>query len=119
MRFARPALMLVTIVALAAYGFDCGVTSTPDEAMQCCDTMPSCSHNHEHSEDCCRTMPSVHPPFVQAGSAQGVMVSLVEFAILRAINNSTGIDFSTHAIVTAHSHAPPIPQPAVISPLRI
>lgn len=118
MRLAKPALMLVTILALAAYGLDCPLTSTPDEAMQCCDTM-ACSHGHEHSGDCCRTMPSVHAPFVQAGSAQCARIALAQFAVLAAMNSSASVDLSTHPILTVHSHAPPIPQAAVISPLRI
>jgi hypothetical protein len=80
MRFAKLALTLVTLAALAAYGSDCLVTSTPDEAMQCCHRMPCSSHGHQHSHDCCKTMPSMHAPFVKADSAHGAQVSLERYS---------------------------------------
>lgn len=119
MRFVRPALMLVTIAALAAYGFDRPVTSTPDEAMQCCDSMPCSSQGHQRSEDCCKTMLSFHAPFVQAASAHGVQISLVPLAVLPVASNPAGPDVSASAILAADSHAPPNSQPPLISPLRI
>jgi hypothetical protein len=119
MTFARSALMVVVAVALAAYGFDCPVTTTSDEAMQCCDTMACASHGHEHSEDCCKTMPSSHSPFVQTNSSHTAHVSFVLFAVLPVVSNSQGLDFSAHTLLTAHSHAPPISQSAVNAPLRI
>jgi hypothetical protein len=118
MRFARPILMAVIVVALAAYGFDCPAMSTPDEAMQCCDTMPCPSHGPADSQDCCKTMPSMHAPFVQPYPAHRVSVSLVFFGVAPAVSSSQGLDFSTQAHLAAHSHAPPIPRTAP-SPLRI
>jgi hypothetical protein len=119
MRFARLALTLVTVAALAAYGSDCLVTSTPGEAMQCCHRMPCSSHGHHHGQDCCKTMPSMHAPFVKADPAHGAQASLEFFAMLPVLSNSAGLDSLPHAILTANSHAPPILQPAVLSPLRI
>jgi hypothetical protein len=117
MRIARPILMVVVVLALAAYGFDCPATSTPDAAMQCCDTMP-CSHGNGHGEDCCKSMQSTHSPFVQA-SAPHSHVSLVLFAVLPIVSNSHSLDLSTQATLNAHSHPPPLSQSAVISPLRV
>jgi len=111
--------MIVVALALVAYGLDCPATSTADEAMQCCDTMSCSPDGHEHSEDCCKTMQVTHSPFVQTNSLHSAPVSFVLFAILPVVSNSHNLDFSTHSILTAHSHAPPISQSAVEAPLRI
>jgi hypothetical protein len=118
MRNAKAILMVVVVLALAAYGFDCPVTSTSDEAMECCDTMACSSHGHEHSEDCCKTMPSAHSPFVQPSSSHIAHVSFAIFAVLPVVNTQ-GPDFSTQAVLTAYSHAPPILQSMINAPLRI
>jgi hypothetical protein len=56
MRFTKPILLAVVAIALATYASDRFAMSTPDEAMQCCDTMPCSSHgfywlstNKEHN----------------------------------------------------------------------
>jgi hypothetical protein len=46
MRFAKPILLAALAVALAAYAFDCGALGTPEQAMQCCNSMPCSSHGH-------------------------------------------------------------------------
>jgi len=118
MRNAKAILMVVVVLALAAYGFDCPVTSTSDEAMECCDTMACSSHGHQHSEDCCKTMPSAHSPFVQPSSLHTAHVSFAIFAFLPVVNPQ-GVDFSTQNVLAAYSHAPPILQSTVNAPLRI
>ena len=118
MAFVRSALMVVMAVALAAYGFDCPVTSTADEAMQCCDTMGCSSPGHQHSDDCCKTMPTAHSPFMQAHSTHTAHVLFSFLAFLPA-STSQGLDFLTQSFVAAHSHAPPISQSAIHAPLRI
>jgi hypothetical protein len=119
MRFVRPIFLAAIVVALAAYGFDCQAMVTPDETMQCCDTMPCPPHGHESSGDCCKTMPSIQSPFVQP-TAHNVSVSLVFFAVLPVVSTSQGLGLSTQVVLlAAHSHAPPIPQAATPSPLRI
>ena len=120
MRFARPILMAVIVLALAGYGVDCQGMSTPDEAMQCCESM-ACPHSHGHdsSQDCCKTMPSMEAaPFVQS-PAHSLSVGIVFVDVAPVVSISQGLDFSTHVILVAHSHAPPIPPPAAPSPLRI
>jgi len=117
MRIAKPILLAVIAIALAIYAFDCLAMSTPDAAMQCCDTMPCSSHSHEHSQECCKTMPSMHAPFVQPVSAHGLSFSPVFIAVLPGFNASQGLD-SPSKVLTAHCHAPPIPQTAAPSPLR-
>ncbi len=103
--------MAVLAAAFAAYAFDCGATTTPEEAMQCCDTMPCPPHSHEHSQDCCA-------PFVQPSPTQGIPFSFVFFAVLPDAPASERLDFSAR-IVAAYCHAPPLLQAAVLSPLRI
>jgi len=118
MRFAKPILQAVVAIALVAYAFDCFAMSTPEQAMQCCDTMPCSSHGHEHSQECCKMMPSMHAPFVQPASAQGPSLTPVFVAVLPAFNASQGLN-SSAGVLTAHCHAPPISQIAASSPLRI
>jgi hypothetical protein len=64
MHFFKPILLAVMAIAFATYSFDCLAMSTPDAAMQCCDTMHCPSHSHEHSQECCKTMVSSQSPSV-------------------------------------------------------
>src|SRR5437762_13333945 len=117
MGLLRPILPALLAVALSAYGFDCSAMTTPEQAMQCCNSM-HCSSPAHHGQDCCKRMPSVRSPFVQPSSAHGMPVSPAMFAVMPASGESQGLDFSAR-IIAAHSHAPPgfcIPAPA---PLRI
>ena len=112
--------MALIVVALAAYGFDCQAMVTSDEAMQCCDSMPCPQfHGHNSSDDCCKTMPSLQAAvFVQpAGHSTAVVLALV--AVLPVVSSSHGLDLSAHALLAAHSHAPPILQAVAPLPLRI
>src|SRR6267142_772382 len=101
MRIAKPILLAVIVMALAMYAFDCLAMSTPDEAMQCCETMPS-----------------MHASFVRPASVHGLSFSPVFIAVLPRFNASQDLD-SQSKVLTAHCHAPPIPQTAAPSPLRI
>jgi hypothetical protein len=118
MRLIRPILLAVMAIAFATYAFDCSAISTPDEAMQCCHTMPCSPHGHEQSQECCKTMPSMHAPFVQPASAHALSFSPVFVAMLPWFSASQGLDFQSK-VISAHCHAPPITQAAQISPLRI
>jgi len=57
MSIAKPILLLALAAALANYAVDCSAMNTPEQAMQCCGSMP-CPPHHGDSEDCCKTMPS-------------------------------------------------------------
>jgi len=118
MRFTKPILLAMVAIALAMYAFDCLAMSTPEQAMQCCDSMPCSSHGHQYSQECCKTMPSMHAPFLQPASAQGPSFSPVFVAVLPRFNASQRLD-SSAGVPTAHCHAPPISQIAASSPLRI
>jgi hypothetical protein len=118
MRLAKPILLVAVALAIAVYAIDCGAMTSSDEAMQCCSTMPCSSHSQEHSQECCTTMPSTHAPFLQPASAHDLSFSPVLVAVLPSFRASKGLD-SVADILASHSHAPPISQAAVPSPLRV
>jgi len=117
MRLPRPFFLVAVAIALAAYAFDCGAAITPEQAMQCCDSMPCSSHGH-HAQDCCKAMPTVHAPFVQPPSVQGVSYSPFVLAVLPATAKSLTLDFPDR-VIAAHCHAPPIRYTPAPLPLRI
>jgi hypothetical protein len=117
MRFYKSILVLVIAVAVMVYAFDCSAMTTPDEAMQCCNSMPCSPHGH-HGQDCCTTMPSMHAPFVKSASVHSVEPLGHQLAVL-----ASGQDFvnsySLVGLVAAHSHAPPDNRAFDLTPLRI
>lgn len=117
MHLFKPILMLALVVALAAYALDCGAMTTPEQAMQCCNSMPCAPHGHD-GQDCCKDMPSMHAPFVQSASAQSAPQTHAGGAVLttpRASNSAR----PTHRTVGVQWHAPPAVSPPTFSPLRI
>ena len=106
MYFAKLILLAALAVALAAYAFDCGAMTTPEQAMQCCNSMPCSSQGH-HGQDCCKTMPAMHAPFVQPSFGHGIPYSPVMVAGLTTFDESHAEDSSARTIAE-HSHAPPI-----------
>ena len=117
MRLAKSILLAVLAVAVAVYASDCGATTTPEQAKQCCDSMPCASHGH-HGQECCKTMPSMQAPFVQPSSVHGISFSPVLIAVMPASLQSHGLDASARGIA-AQCHAPPIRYAPVLRPLRI
>jgi hypothetical protein len=117
MRFARPILLAVLVSALATYALDCGATTTAEQAMQCCNSMPCSSEGH-HGQDCCKTMPPMHAPFLQPSFLHGAAYSPVVVAVLAAFDESHCVESSARA-VAEHSHAPPIVYLPAPPPLRI
>lgn len=117
MRLARAILMVVLVVALAAYALDCSAMTTPEQAMQCCASMPCSPHGHD-GQDCCKSMPSLHAPFVQSTSAHGAVHAYTVVAV-----SSVFYDFASTAPeagpARAHSHGPSRISPPALSPLRI
>jgi hypothetical protein len=118
MRFAKIIFLAAMAIVFATYAFDCLAMSTPEAAMQCCETMHCSSHSHEHSQECCKTMPSMQAPFVRPASTQTPSLSLVFVAMLPDFSASQAPD-SPSNVLTAQCHAPPIPHSAAPSPLRI
>ena len=117
MRFGKPILMAILASALVLYAFDCTAPATPEQAMECCQSM-ACSSHGQDSQDCCKTMPTMHSPFVRASSANVTYSSNFLFAMIPAAGELPGIEWSER-VVTAHSHAPPISPSTVVRPLRI
>jgi hypothetical protein len=117
MRLAMPIVLAVLAVSLVAYAFDCDAATTPEQAMQCCNSMSCSSHAHQ-AQDCCKTMPSMHAPFVQPSSVHGVSTSLLVFAVLPATGKSHAVD-SANRVIAAHCHAPPIRYAPALLPLRV
>jgi hypothetical protein len=117
MRFFRPILMAVLVVALAAYAFDCGAMTSPEQAMQCCASMPCAPHGHD-GQDCCKSMPSMHAPYMQSAAVHGPSHARTVVAVSTVFDdlNSTLAEVVTPGM---HSHGPPQISPTTLSPLRI
>src|SRR6266446_5481439 len=101
MRLTRLTLLTALAVALAAYAFDCGAAITPEQAMKCCDSMPS-----------------GNAAFVRPTSVAGVSFVPIVSALLQASFEFRHADCADRVIV-AHGHAPPILSSSASVPLRI
>src|SRR5262245_42843238 len=116
MRFQRTIFLAVVATLLAVYAFDCDAMSTPEQAMQCCGSMPCSPHGH-HGQDCCKAMPSMHPPFMKPSTVSQMSLTVVVGALPASdhlLPETTG-----ELLPAAVSHAPPIFSPPPFSPLRI
>jgi hypothetical protein len=117
MRFASRMLVAVLTVALAGYALDCIGMTTPEQAMQCCNSMRCPSHGHQ-GQDCCKSMPSIHAVFGQPSSLQGVSFSPIALGTAESFHQSEPFASSARVIAEA-AHAPPhLDAPAPL-PLRI
>jgi hypothetical protein len=116
MRLVKPIFLALLAVALGAYAFDCSAMTTPEQAMQCCNSMP-CSRQGHHGQDCCKTMPAMRAPFVQPSVGRGVSHAPA-VATLPAFSESSVLG-SCARIVTADPHAPPILYSTAPQPLRV
>jgi hypothetical protein len=117
MGFARQVLLAVLTLSVAAYASDCGGMTTPEQAMHCCNSM-RCSSHHHHGQECCKTMPAMHAALGQPSSVQGISFSPVALGLVRAFNESDGIEPSAR-MIAEHSHAPPMSSSPAAPPLRI
>ena len=117
MRFARPILTVAVAFALAAYALDCLAMTTPEQAMQCCGSMPCASGGHS-SQECCKAMPSQHATFVQPASSHNISHVNAVLALLPTFGDCFDSN-SSPRFVAAQSHAPPILNKSVLLPLRI
>ncbi len=115
--FFKPLVMVALLVALAAYSLDCGAMTTPEQAMQCCGSMPCAPQGH-NGQDCCKSMPSMHAPFVQPSSVHSATHPLAAVATLAASDAALPA-LSENEIFTTRSHAPPFISPPASLPLRI
>ena len=117
MVFARRVLLAVLTVTVGAYASDCGGMTTPEQAMQCCNSMRCSSHGH-HGQECCKTMPAIHAAVGQSPSVQGISFSPIAIGVVRAFDESHSLEFCAR-MIAEHSHAPPISSSPVPLPLRI
>jgi hypothetical protein len=117
MSIAKSILLLALAAALANYAVDCSAMNTPEQAMQCCGSMP-CPPHHGDSEDCCKSMPSMHAPFVQPAASAAHSTALVVLGILSAQFGIMTAD-SSAILVTSNFHAPPAGSSSPPLPLRI
>jgi hypothetical protein len=117
MRLGKAIFLAVAAIALAAYAIDCSAATTPEQAMQCCNSMPCSSHGH-HAQDCCKAMPSMHAPFVRPASVHRASSSPLVFALLPTFDKFHAVDCSNR-VIAAYCHAPPILRALAPLPLRI
>ena len=117
MRLAKPIFLALLALSLATFAFDCGATMTPEQSMQCCNSMPCSSQGH-HGQDCCKTMASMHAPFVQPSTVRGVAFHSVLSAVLPPSSQSPVLAASA-IINSADYHAPPVLNAPSLGPLRI
>src|SRR4029077_1170512 len=117
MSLARQVLLPVLTVALVGYASDCVGMTTPEQAMQCCNTMRCPSRGH-HGQECCKTMPEPQAAFGQPSSVQGISFFPVILGAVREFNGSHGIEPSAR-LMAEHSHAPPDYCSPAVLPLRI
>jgi hypothetical protein len=117
MRLVRPIFLTLLAVSLATYAFDCGASAmTPEQALQCCNSMPCSSHGHD-GQDCCKTMASMHAPFMQS-SVRGASFSPLLFAVVPPSGQSPDLPPAA-IIISADCHAPPVFSSFGLRPLRI
>ncbi len=120
MRKARPILVTLIAVVLAAYASDCSAMASPEQAMQCCQSMGmECASHGLSAMDCSSSMQSAQAPFVMpATPSHDSSATLLVFAVLPAADLPAELN-SSGVLLTAQSHAPPIFNLAAPLPLRI
>jgi hypothetical protein len=107
MGFARQILLAALALSVAAYASDCGGMTTPEQVMQCCNSMRRSSHHSHRNEECCKTMPAMHSVLGQSLSAQDVSFSPVAIELVRAFTDFQIMEFFG-SIIVGHSHDPPL-----------
>jgi hypothetical protein len=117
MRSGTPILLAVVAVVFAGGGSDCLAMATPEQAMQCCKSMPCSRHGH-HGQECCKAMSTVQAPFVQSASAPETFLVFVALAALPVSSEFPALDSSASG-VAAQCHAPPVVCTSASVPLRI
>jgi hypothetical protein len=117
MGFARQVLLAVLTLSVAAYASDCGGMTTPEQAMQCCNSM-RCSSHHHHGQECCKTMPAMHAALGQPSCVQGISFSPIAFRVVVVFGESHSMESSAR-MIAEYSHAPPASWSPAVLPLRI
>jgi len=117
MSLTRRVHIAALIFALATYALDCVGMTTPEQAMQCCNSMRCPLHGH-HGQDCCKTMPSMHAAIGQPTAVHIISCPPVAHAAVQLYAQCQKIEFFA-GFIAEHSHDPPqCPSPRILS-LRI
>ena len=113
----KKTLLIVVLATLTTHGFDCLALTTPEQAMQCCNSMP-CAPGGHHGQDCCKTMPSINGPFLQP---QHTSIEPDVHVVGAATSDLTSVQvlLGESVGVSALSHAPPIRYSSSSPPIRI
>jgi|SRR5215472_9682719 len=106
MWLARQLLVVAMTLALATYALDCLGVTTPEQAMQCCNSMRCPSHHHS-GQDCCRTMPAMHAAIGQPTSINSISPSLFVHGAVLPSAVFESINSSVRLIRERSSHGPP------------
>jgi hypothetical protein len=117
MDVVKKALVVVAVVALATYGLDCLAMTTPEQSMQCCNSMP-CAPSGHHGQDCCKTMPSISAPFLQSQQTS-VAPDVHVVGAVTSVPVAAPLASRECVGVSASSHAPPIRYSPSSLPIRI
>ena len=119
-RAAKWVLLSTLIAGLAAYGPDCLAMGTPEQAMQCCNTMGCHSHSqHSHaSHDCCTTARRLRAALGQPSTMQAIPLSPVALSVVQEFADSPTVESSCSFMAT-HSHDPPYSCSTPVPSLRI
>jgi hypothetical protein len=117
MAVVKRILLMIAVVAVATYGFDCLAMTTAEQAMQCCKSMP-CAPSGHHGQDCCKTMPSVNAPFLRSAHTSVAPIVHVLGALASRVADAP-VALGESSTVSTLSHAPPIRYFAATLPIRI
>jgi len=121
MGYAGKCIFSTLIVALATYGLDCLGVTTPEQAMQCCNTMRCHSHHHRsrhRNQNCCNTTPQIHADFGRPSPMHGIAFAPGALGPIEAFGDSQIAEFFA-SVVAEHSHDPPHSCCAPVTSLRI
>jgi len=99
---------VVLAIALAASGGDCLDMPTPEQAMQCCNTMRCHSHTHHRhqSQHCCNDVAQMQAALGQPSSVLELSFAPVALGLVDVFRDSQMIEFSAQ-IIAERSHDPP------------
>jgi hypothetical protein len=104
MRLAKTLLFVIATVALASRGFDCLAMTDPEQAMQCCQSMP-CAPSGHHGQDCCKTMATIQTPFVQTPSSHVLTLIRIGTVAVSQLDGSPIVLCAVEGVLT-YSNAP-------------
>jgi hypothetical protein len=114
MHLARTLLLTALVMALASCPLDCSYVMSPNQAMQCCKSMPC-----PRGKNCCKVRTIAQPPYVQVAAPKPGQLSVIRAAIIAA-QMVRPTQRRTFRPFFASSHAPPgAISPTSLAPLRI